>query len=230
MAFSSQRLAVQSQILLPCFILLFCLRCAEAYQCSNIKDHDIGDAESSFQIVDWIYRGLCVRRVEGAEQCYQVLENVLDNLNSLRASEYQGAAGVLALLPTIGALMGAPAPEIWRLLTLYPLGGILSIFLSFGGAIMPVDVEDYEQVMTKKEPTIGSVISFRRETIDPHEGVDGRLDTLLGRIRNRILRAKGDDPPGRMLPFGLLWMCLLLFMAQFGMAVVEQGSIIPWWW
>ena len=212
------------------FVLLFCTLSVAAYDCSTVQDQFVGDAQTNFQIIDWIYRGLCIRAVDKGAQCYQTLETVLESLKALRMAEYNGAAGVLALLPTIGALLGAPTSEIWRLITLYPMGGILAMFLSFGGAIMPVDVEDYEQVMSKKDATLGSIVSFRKAALES-DTKEQRLDHLLEKIRTRVNRPKGNDTPKKsLLPLGILWMMLLLAMAQFGMAVVEQGSLIPWWW
>ena len=237
MASAFTRLAGQRFLLPATFLLLFYVRVVEAYdyQCYTYADDYPGNAANRFWILDWLDRGLCIRRIQDNAGCYTVLQGVLNNLNQLRQAEYSGAAGVLALLPTIGALLGAPAPEIWKTMCLYPIGGILTIFLSFGGAIMPVNVSDYEEVMTKKESTTGSVVSFRQEASGSVEhaaaSVDQKLRRLFNRIKARVVdrHAANISPQRTWVPWGVLWMCLLLFMAQFGMAIVEQGSVIPWW-
>ena len=227
------RLNLSTRINLFLFSVFFFIVVVDAYDCPTGEDQYVGNAQDRFQIIDWLYRGLCVRRVQGDAQCFAVLQDVLLNLNQLRQAEYMGAASALALLPTIGALMGAPAPEIWRLFTLYPMGGILAIFLSFGGAIMPVDVEDYEQVMTRKESTFGSIVSFRAESLasyhteKPRSNADrakDRLDELLNKIKIRVHRNGANNQPAKhILPGAIVCMSVLLFMTQFGMAIVEQG-------
>ncbi|KAL8992891.1 MAG: hypothetical protein Q9169_006756 [Polycauliona sp. 2 TL-2023] len=121
--------------------------------CAVDPDNYVGNSQDKFRIYDFMNRGACIRSDADDSICYQTLEATLASINLLRMGEYTGAASVLALLPTIGALLGAPTTEIWRLLTVVPFGGGLAMLLSFGGAILPVRVEDYEKDLSSAKVT-----------------------------------------------------------------------------
>lgn len=156
--------------------------------------------------------------------------NILGNLNELRKSEYAGAAGVLAILPTIGALLGAPINGMWTFLTILPFGGALAMALSFGGAIMPVQVEDYEHDMKKRNIAIGSIVSFRTTNGDNvQRSLPKKLEELEEKVGSRISREKRLRPGRRLLFTGLFCMVLLFLASQAAMTILEQGGIIPYW-
>jgi len=183
-------------------------------------------------------RGICVRSQHDGLSCYERLEKVLGNLNEIRRAEYGGAAGVLSLLPTIGALLGAPTNEIWKLMSIIPFGGGLAMMLSFGGAIMPVKVEDYEHVINKKNIAIGSTISLRHLHMPgqgPQATTEEKLRQLVDRVRQRLDQRESKRLPKKYLFMGLTGMGLLLIGAQAAMSIVEQGGVIAWfcfsnWW
>lgn len=76
----------------------------------------------------------------------------------------------MALLPTVGALLGAPTSEIWQLLTIVPFGGVLAMSISFGGAILPVRVEDYEPILGKGHYSASSFsLRNKRGVFAPNE-------------------------------------------------------------
>ncbi|KAF1841303.1 uncharacterized protein K460DRAFT_419389 [Cucurbitaria berberidis CBS 394.84] len=165
--------------------------------------------------------------------CYPTLLEVLKNLSELRKSEFSGASGVLSLLPTIGALLGAPTNEVWTLLTILPFGGSLAMLLSFGGAIMPVRVEDYEIAIKKGNIAIGSIVSFRNTYVEGGVERDSsftrNLDLLDEKVSARIANAKSLRPGKSLITFGLVAMVLLIISSHAAMAIVEQGGILPWW-
>ncbi|KAL8870544.1 MAG: hypothetical protein Q9174_003439 [Haloplaca sp. 1 TL-2023] len=225
---------IPSQTLPFLVTLLFAwLDVAAAIDCSTPVDNFIGNAESKLQINQWINRGICVRSADEYRVCYQTLEDTLENLNNLRSAEYNGAAGVLALLPTIGALLGAPTTEIWRLLTVVPFGGVIAMTLSFGGAILPVRVEDYENDLSSDRQTLGSIVSLRarrgRAKADVEDEARIKLDQLVEKIEARMHQDESQRLPKAQLSFGLLGMILLFLGAQAAMVIVEQGGILPWW-
>jgi len=199
--------------------------------CATTPDRFIGNAQSRFSMTPWMQRGNCIRAVDAV--CYKTLLDVLNNLVELRKAEYSGAAGVLALLPTINAILGAPTNEVWTLMTILPFGGALAMALSFGGAIMPVHVEDYEHAMRKGNQTIGTIVSFRQPTSNPDPSIfEQKLDQLDEKVRRRIDRKESISlgHSGQWsLAAGLLGMTLLLIGSQAAMTVVEQGGVIPWW-
>lgn len=181
----------------------------------------------------WIQRGICLRAGNVNQLCYQRLESTLGTLSVIRAAEYNGAAGVLALLPTIGALLGAPTTEIWRLWTVVPFGGGLAMTLSFGGAILPVRVEDYENDLNNNQTILGSVVSLRarrgKGLEQNEEEARAKIDQLVEKIEARMRQDDSQRLPRGHLIFGLCGMGLLFVGAQAAMAIVEQGGILPWW-
>lgn len=206
-------------------------------ECSTKADQFVGNSQQMFKIGPWITRGVCVRQNHQDDKCYQTLLGVLANLNELRSAEYSGASGVLALLPTIGALLGAPTNEIWRLLTIVPFGGVLAMFLSFGGAILPVRVEDYEASLNK-ELQSNSSFSLRNkkrnaskvEREKQADEVEVVTRNLLRQIEKKMhspdsVRFKKTD-----MWLGFFGMFLLFGGSQAAMSVVEQGAVLPWWW
>ncbi|KAH7144096.1 hypothetical protein B0J13DRAFT_595692 [Dactylonectria estremocensis] len=74
---------------------------------------------------NWVNRGMTMRKGDSR-------------------AEYNGAAGALSLLPTAGALLGAPTREMWIVYKLVPLAGLLSMFLSLSGSITPSNVGEYD--------------------------------------------------------------------------------------
>lgn len=140
---------------------------------------------------------------------------------------------MLALLPTIGALLGAPTTEIWRLLTVVPFGGGLALTPSFGGAILPVGVEDHENDLDRCKVAVRRNATFRAEGFQtigrrirryvygfgPGDGED------FGAYASKRESAVGE----RSFMVALLGMIALFVGAQAGMIVVEQGGVIRWW-
>ncbi|KAI9779650.1 MAG: hypothetical protein M1816_003455 [Peltula sp. TS41687] len=204
--------------------------------CARLANTSDSYAQSNFRIKPWMERGICIRG--NRSHCYDTLETVLLNLTEVRKSEYAGAAGVLSLLPTIGALLGAPSNEIWRLLSIIPFGGALAMALSFGGAIMPVKVEDYEHAINKRDIAIGNIISLKNNYISgqgEQETIDDKLRLLVDRVRQRIDQRESARLSKKYLTVGLAGMVLLLFGAQAAMTVVQLGGVVAWicsnrWW
>ena len=195
------------------------------------------DNEYHFSVSEWVTRGGCIRE-KHQQNCTAILEHILENLTQLRAAEYASAASVLSLLPTIGALFGPPTSEIWRLKSIVPFGGWMAMTLSFGGALMPVRVEDYEEVVAKDNTAIGSIITLRqnfRRIQKDAPNIDDRILELKQTIRQRLERPESIRLPKNTLYFGLFIMFILFAMAQAAMGVVEQGGVINFycegrWW
>lgn len=188
------------------------------------------DKQYHFLLAPWLTRGGCIREKHLNKTCGDILEALLDNLSSLREAEYTSASSVLSLLPTIGALFGPPTSEIWRLKSIVPFAGALAMTLSFGGALMPVHVEDYENTIAKENTAIGSIISLRKHH---HPGsqndalsMDEKLRELSGKIKERLDRPEMVRLPKRTLYLGLGIMFVLFSMAQAAMGVIEQGGVV----
>jgi hypothetical protein len=203
--------------------------------CELPSDEDI---EYRFRPTPWIRRGECIRRKHGVHlTCGAVLSGTLDHLAKLREAEYAGAASVLSLLPTIGALFGPPTSEIWRLKSMVPIGGVLAMGLSFGGALMPVRAEDYDSAIPKDETAIGRhslgkhAQAYRKD--DP--SMDEKLRELSDKIRMRVGRQESVRLPKTRVLLGLAFMFALFALAHSAMAVTELGAVVNFmctmnWW
>ena len=214
-------------------VALWLISSLPSVQAKNLSDSDCSlpsdtDVEYHFILKAWVTRGGCIRE-NHQKSCSQILEDLLGSLAHLRRAEYASAASVLSLLPTIGALFGPPTSEIWRLKSIVPFGGALAMSLSFGGALMPVHVEDYENAVAKENTAIGSIISLRRHPPGSRKdapSMNERLRMLSNKIRERVDRPESVRLPKKTLLLGLVTMFVLFSMAQAAMAVVEQGGVI----
>lgn len=208
--------------------------------CSTKSDDYFGNAQRYFNVLEWYRRGICVRHGGDDPKCYTALNDLLNSqLNEIRKGEYAGAAGVMALLPTIGALLGTPTNEIWRLLTMVPFGGALAMALSFGGAILPVKAKDYESAFMKRQINDGrpkgphrtnSSMSFFKDPPNDHQrAIMDRASRLMEKVDSRLRSSKKAQIPVAYIWTGLVGMLLLLLGAHASMVIVEQGAILPWW-
>jgi len=136
-------------------------------QAQNIL-YSVGNATGWFNIKWWVDRGMLIRSGKEDLECLGNLSWAVSNLGALSAGEYSGAAGTLALLPTAGALIGAPSAELWVIFQLFPIAGLLTMFLSIGGTITPTSARDYDL----RNMSYGGMISTdwtqeRRKTSHP---------------------------------------------------------------
>ena len=193
--------------------LLVQIKTTIAQNCAY-PDDVIEYARAHFVVANWIRRGVCLRAANVDDDCYAGLERALADLTATRAAEHGGAAGVLALLPTIGALLGAPTTEIWRLRTVVPFGGSLAMALSFGGAILPVKIEDYENDLNNNKSTLRSVVSLRARRGKGTEHIQDesrtKIDELVVKIEARMRQEDSQKLPRGHLIFGLCGMGILL--------------------
>ncbi|KAF2659323.1 hypothetical protein K491DRAFT_755536 [Lophiostoma macrostomum CBS 122681] len=195
--------------------------------CRTSNDNQPGNAQHLFYMTEWIRRGWCIRSINNAS-CYPTLSAVLLNLNNVRSAEYSGAAGLLALLPTIDAILGSPTNEVWTLLNVLPVGGALGMALSFGGAIMPVRVDDYETSTQRRNDTIGSIVRIKEPKRDGDTSASTRqLDLLAEKVTTRVADARRLRPGKMYITLGYLSMFLLFGASQAAMGVVEQGGVLP---
>lgn len=221
-------------LILTLVLMASCIPFAQAKdnQTSNCPLQSDTDPRIHFKVNKWVSRGSCIRSMPNKTLCEDTLGGILYNLHKLREAEYAGAASVLSLLPTTGALFGPPTSEIWRLKSIVPFGGFLAMTLSFGGALMPVRVEDYEEPVSKQNTAIGSIISLRKQLRGSHKDgrtIDEKLLELGNRVRERIDQHESLRLPKTYLFVGLFGMVMLFAMAQAAMAVVEHGGFINWW-
>ena len=191
--------------------------------------------ESNFSLDDWAERGQNIRSRGGSnatEKCLRNLSVALKGLGSLNAAEYSGSAAALSLLPTAGALIGAPTKELWVVYKLMPLAGILSMCLSLGGTIVPPDAGAYDP---KVLFTYGGLIatdhcSLGRGAQRKFEHVEMATDEaaiFAARVEDRSIDDRGGD-------YSKVWVGIGIQMILVGTIFValwvgQTGGVIPWW-
>lgn len=190
----------------------------------------------AFDFYAWLNRGICVHSAVTDEQCSLLLEATLGALDQRHSVEYNAASSILALLPTIGALFGTPNSEIWMLSTIFPIGGVLAMLLSFGGSIMPSKVEEYESALAAQSVSIGKEDKNHRGDRPSQKSPGISKGEIL---KDQILRQMSSKTRTR-LPrlrafLSLLAMYVLFAGAQAAMVIVILGSVystgctITWW-
>ena len=202
---------------------------ASAKNCTSTADK----IYETFYIDSWISRGICVRSGGVATICDQTLQLSFNNLDDNRKALYAAAANVLALLPTIGALLGAPTTETWRLVTVTPFGGFLAMTLSFGSSILPIHIDDYRNDPNGNTMTNGRVDPSHNapsgHLAAAQNGINGYSDHVVDRILARVRQNKSQRLARGHIWIGLLGMIVLSAGAQVAMAITEQGGVLPWY-
>ena len=188
--------------------------------------------ETSY-IDSWINRGICVRSGGNATICDQALQVSFGNLDDNRKALYAAAANLLALLPTIGALLGAPSTETWRLATVIPFGGFLAMTLSFGSSILPIHLDDYRNdpygnTMTNREIDASHYAPSGHLGAAP-KGINGYFDQVMDKILARVRQNESQRLARGHIWIGLLGMMVLSAGAQVAMVITEQGGVLAWY-
>ncbi|KAL8751115.1 MAG: hypothetical protein Q9199_006636 [Rusavskia elegans] len=101
------------------------------------------------------------------------------------------------------------------------------MLLSFGGAILPVRVEDYEKDLSSAKVTFRAKPGRPKDEIsdETHE----ELGTVVEKIESRMRQDQTQRLPKGRLWIGLLAMVALFIGAQAVMIFIEQGGVLPWW-
>lgn len=104
------------------------------------------------------------------------------------------------------------------------------MLLSFGGAILPIKIEDYERDLAKGNGLIGSIVSFRAPVRgEPDKNnLETKMNELGEQLRQRMAARVPRPKFTGTLALGLSGMGALLIGAHGSMGIVEQGGVIPW--
>jgi hypothetical protein len=149
-----------------------------------------------FYFMNWVNRGMTIRSGPDVRQCLLNLAKALEEVEVLSAAEYNGAAGALSLLPTAGALLGAPTREMWIVYKLVPIAGLLSMFLSLGATITPSDVGEYD---SGKAYSYGGLMpTIRTDLHHEHHDSDEESLSELTEAKKfaRDVKRRADDLSG----------------------------------
>ncbi|KAL9096033.1 MAG: hypothetical protein Q9165_001555 [Trypethelium subeluteriae] len=155
------------------------------------------------------------------------------DLGARNAAEYGGAAGALTLLPTAGALIGSPSKEFWTVYKLMPLAGVLSVFLSLGGTIIPSSASDYSM---SSPFTTGETLSSRwgseEEDKSSPETDTTQIASEHEKFAQTVERRSQVTSGGNS--YTKVWIALLGQLFLLGVTLValwygQIGGVIPWW-
>jgi hypothetical protein len=129
-------------------------------------------------------------------------------MNPLSAAEYNGAASGLSLLPTAGALIGAPAKELWIFYNLIPIAGILTICLSLGGTTMPSRTREY---YPKKAYDFGGLLvsaSIGKKLGVQLDGLDNNKE--MAQLFAEQVKERADDQRGAS--YCKIWLAIMTLL------------------
>lgn len=127
----------------------------------------------SLEWSEWVARADQIRASGSFEYCIGNLSLALSGVGAAYQVGSSGASTLLTLLPTAGALIGAPAKELWVLYKLVPVAGVLSMMLSLGGNIVPMEVNEYERIDSFSYQGMMGSHSDERPTVPSDIGQQG---------------------------------------------------------
>ncbi|KAL8717703.1 MAG: hypothetical protein Q9225_005079 [Loekoesia sp. 1 TL-2023] len=201
----------------------------------TIRD-DINHASGWFFMDAWDKRGKLIRAGKGpnsTDYCLGNLSIALHQLGTLSSAEYNGAAGALSLLPTAGALIGSPTKELWVVYKLMPLAGILSMFLSLGGTMVPTQAGAYDP---KVSFTYGGMIATTDQLAEKRrqQELDNARTSLLSpaeMFARRVQRRAEHDRGGtyRNVWIGVAIQRVLVATILIALWFGQIGGVITWW-
>ncbi|KAI0107893.1 hypothetical protein GGR51DRAFT_515474 [Nemania sp. FL0031] len=214
---------------------------------SPSQQTSVNQEGGDFDFYNWINRGMTIRGGDSVYSCLANLTAALELVGQLNQAEYNGAAGALSLLPTAGALLGAPTREMWILYKLVPISGILSMFLSLGGSITPSNVGDYDPnkpfsfggfvptipVESSRRPKSRAtdLDNVRNNNVyeDDEEFAD---ENDIQKFAREIKERTEDDGGGSI--FLRVWFAMslqvgLIIALLIPMYYAQRGAVVTWW-
>ncbi|KAI4287940.1 MAG: hypothetical protein L6R35_002802 [Caloplaca aegaea] len=201
----------------------------------SIQD-DIDRATGWFFMGAWNERGNLIRQASGPNSTAYCLGNLsvaLHQLGTLNGAEYNGAAGALSLLPTAGALVGSPTKELWVVYKLMPLAGILSMFLSLGGTMVPTQAGAYDPKVSFTYGGMIATTSLIAEKRRQEELEDARTSLIspAEMFARRVQRRAEDDRGGiyRNVWIGIAIQAVLIATILIALWFGQMGGVITWW-
>jgi hypothetical protein len=189
---------------------------------------DVQSLLTPFTFGEWRRRGLEIRKGENRAQCFGNLSLALSEIGSLYQAGSAGASGALTLLPTAGALIGAPAKELWVLFKLVPLAGFLSMLLSLGGNIVPQHLTDYEETAFSYGGMIATETKSSEAYDQPPETTNLSPKAFAQHVRARALNPHGSSKR-LVAAIGifsqLVWIGIILLACY----MTQSGGVVTWW-
>ena len=190
----------------------------------------VANETAHFYLNEWGARGNIIRSGHTNAECLGNLSWALQNLGKISEAEYSGAAGALSLLPTAGALIGAPTKEMWIVYKLMPIAGVLSMFLSLGGAITPSKPGDYD-------PNSGICYGSIMPSINPENNSDtinvqkpdcSDAEKFAATVWSRAMDDVGGSQYHKVW-FGVMAQVFLIGAILTAMGYGQRGGVVTWW-
>lgn len=192
----------------------------------------------NMQFAQWASRARKIRDSSSPIYCSGNLSLALGEVGAAYQASASGSTTLLTLLPTAGALIGAPAKELWVLYKLCPLAGFFSSVLALGGSIVPHQVSEYaslEDFSYSGMPSTNPIDGFMKRRpsgktwsdqsdLDPHLVAEHFAD----QVHARAMDARGSAKTMKVALgiFGLM-ACILLICGA--CIILSAGSIVVWW-
>lgn len=186
----------------------------------------------------WASRARKIRGSSSRFYCSGNLSLALGEVGAAYQASSSGSTTLLTLLPTAGALIGAPAKELWVLYKLCPLAGFFSSVLALGGSIVPNQVSEYaslEDFSYAGMPSTNSVDGLMKRRLSGKtwpEQLDDDPDLIAERFADQV-HARAIDNRGTAKLFKVavgicgLIACILLICGA--CVILSAGSIVVWW-
>jgi len=201
---------------------------------NTLTASDVYSMTHLFDFAAWRARGTQIRSGRNRAECFANLSTVLGSVGPLYSSETNGASGALSLLPTAGALIGAPAKELWVLYKLMPVAGVLSMVLSLGGNIVPMQSSDYEvksnafayggMIATSQEAEKAYAKQLKDASSPAEPDAQMFADQVLQRSQKHLGSTKRITVAVGIF-LQLFWIAILLAACW----ITQAGGVVAWW-
>lgn len=180
---------------------------------------------------NWSATADAIRNGADRRQCLTNLSLALAAVGPLTQSETSGSSGALTLLPTAGALIGAPTKELWVVFKLMPIAGVLSMLLSLGGNIVPTEASDYE--LNSSTFSYGGMIATHTndeevEELEDYHSLSSGAQAFAAKVEARSRDVRGGTRYIRVW-YGIILQCVWLGVLLATCWFTQSGSIIVWW-
>jgi hypothetical protein len=192
----------------------------------------------NIQYAQWASRARKIRDASQDAYCYGNLSLALSEVGAAYQASSSGSTSLLTLLPTAGALIGAPAKELWVLYKLVPLAGFFSSVLSLGGSIVPRQVSEYASLedftyagmpsgnsvdgMMKRRPS-GRTFTDQSD-MDPQSVAEHFADQVYA----RAMDSRGSAKLWKVA-MGLSGQVACIGLIVGACWILSEGSIVVWW-
>jgi hypothetical protein len=185
-----------------------------------------------FNWLDWKEQADTIRRTPGLRACLFELSFILENnTTTLMQTQYSAAAGLMALLPTIGALVaGQPTKNLWIMYKLLPMCGVLALMQSLGGQLLPESLDREKEVgglgFADTHSEWALLMDRPSERRLHREVIDLGWSDAIDRVTSRTYYPP-ENP--RFMWRGLLIMIFCQLSMFIVMYLGQAGGIIAWW-